>query len=166
MTRTALYPGSFDPLTRGHLDIIRAASRLCDRLVVAIGVHATKAPLFSVEERIALIEGAAEPIARLQGCELHATRYAGLTVEAAREVGASLIIRGLRSGADFDDEIVMAGMNAAMAPHIQTIFMPASVETRHITGTLVRQIASMGGDVAAFVPAEVLDALRRRFAKP
>lgn len=155
LTRTALYTGSFDPLTNGHLEVIRASFSLCDRLVVAIGVHATKTPLLSVEDRVALIETEARPRASAAGCALEVRRFDGLAVEAAREAGAGFMIRGLRSGADFEDEIVMAGMNRAMAPDIQTVFLPASPETRHITGTLVRQIAAMGGDVSPFVPKGV-----------
>ncbi len=166
MSRTALYPGSFDPLTNGHIGIIRAAARLCDELVVAIGVHPTKKPLLSARERRGLIEAEATPLVSAAGCGLRVIHFAGLAVDAARQAGAGIMIRGLRSGADFEDEMVMAGMNRAMAPDIQTLFLPASPETRHITGTLVRQIASLGGDVTAFVPGAVLRALDGRFPKP
>lgn len=162
MTRTALYAGSFDPLTDGHVDVIAAAAAFCDRLVVAIGVHPAKTPMLPPEARAALIEAVCREPCRAAGCTLAVTTYDGLTVEAAREAGASLIVRGLRDGTDLDYEMQMVGMNAAMAPAIRTIFVPASVRTRHITATLVRQIASMGGDVSAFVPAAVVAAIAAR----
>ena len=164
MLRTALYAGSFDPVTNGHLDVIRQAARLADRLVVAIGIHPGKAPLFSAKERLDMIEEVGRPVAGAAGCELKTMTFAGLVVAAAREQGASLLIRGLRDGTDFDYEIQMAGMNEAMAPEIQTVFVPATPMVRPITATLVRQIAGMGGDVSAFVPAPVAAALKRKFA--
>jgi pantetheine-phosphate adenylyltransferase len=159
--RTALYTGSFDPPTNGHLHIIGAAGRICGRLVVAVGTHPTKAPLLTIEERIALLRAEAEAVLAGSGCALEVRGFTGLAVDAARAAGAGLILRGLRSGSDLDDEMVMAGMNGAMAPEIQTVFVPASPETRAITSTLVRQIAAMGGDVSAFVPASVRNALMR-----
>ena len=165
MARTALFTGSFDPVTNGHTDVIEAAALLCDKLVVAIGVHPGKTPLFSVEERRALIEGACGDEVKRRGCQLEVVTFAGLAVEAAREQGARVIVRGLRDGTDFDYEMQMTGMNGTMAPEVQTIFVPASPSVRHITATLVRQIAAMGGDVSAFVPANVAVALAERFAK-
>ena len=159
LPRTAFYPGSFDPLTNGHLHIIRSTALLCDRLVVAIGVHATKQPLLSVQRRAEILRREAGEALHGSGCSLEVTTFTGLTVDAARAAGAAIMVRGLRSGADFDDEIVLAGMNAALAPDIQTVFVPASPATRHITATLVRQIAGMGGDVSAFVPERVRQAL-------
>jgi pantetheine-phosphate adenylyltransferase len=158
--RTALYPGSFDPLTLGHRDVLRDATRLFDRVVVAIGVHHGKAPLFSFEERKRLIE----EVSRMEGfgAAVSVASFEGLAVEAAREFGAVAIVRGLRDGTDLDYEMQMAGMNAAMAPEIATVFLPASPSSRPITATLVRQIAAMGGDVAPFVPAAVAAALRAR----
>jgi pantetheine-phosphate adenylyltransferase len=164
MARTALFTGSFDPVTNGHTDVIEAAALVCDRLVVAIGVHPGKTPLFSVDERRALIEGACETAVARRGCQLEVVTFAGLAVEAAREQGAGVIVRGLRDGTDFDYEMQMAGMNASLAPDVQTLFVPASPKVRHITATLVRQIAGMGGDVSAFVPPNVAAALRQRFA--
>ena len=165
MARTALFTGSFDPVTNGHTDVIEAAALLCDRLVVAIGVHPGKTPLFSVAERKALIEGACGDEVMRRGCQLEVVTFAGLAVDAAREQGARVIVRGLRDGTDFDYEMQMTGMNGTMAPQVQTIFVPASPPVRHITATLVRQIAAMGGDVSAFVPANVAAALAARFAK-
>ena len=165
MPRIALYPGSFDPVTNGHLDVVRGAVRLVDRLVVAIGVHPSKAPLFSVEERHAMIEEACGPVAKAAGCDLGFTTFSGLVVDAARQAGAACIIRGVRDGTDLDYEMQMAGMNGTMAPEVQTIFLPASPAARPITATLVRQIAGMGGDVSAFVPPSVKARLAAKFAK-
>ena len=164
MPRTALFPGSFDPVTNGHLDLVRQAARLADRLVIAIGTHPGKAPLFSTEERLALLQETCAPVARAAGCELVCTTFSDLVVTAAQRAGATILIRGLRSGSDFDYEMEMAGMNGAMAPGVQTVFLPASPPVRPITATLVRQIASMGGDVRPFVPALVAERLKAKFA--
>ncbi len=155
MTRTALYPGTFDPLTNGHMDIIRASLRLADRLVVAIGVHPAKSPMLDVADRKKLIETVAGPEAKKAGVALEVRTFGNLVVDFAAEVGATILIRGLRDGTDLDFEMQMAGMNRSMAPDIQTVFLPASPADRHITATLVRQIASMGGDITDFVPPAV-----------
>jgi pantetheine-phosphate adenylyltransferase len=162
MQRVALYTGTFDPVTNGHVDVIRAASRLCDRLVVAIGVHPGKAPLFTAQQRAAMIEQVCAAEAAAQHCELSVVTFSGLAVEAAREVGAGVIIRGLRDGTDLDYEMSMTGMNGVMAPEVQTVFVPAGLNVRHITATLVRQVALMGGDVSAFAPPLVVEALRAK----
>jgi pantetheine-phosphate adenylyltransferase len=156
MIRTALYPGTFDPLTNGHVDILRAAFSLCDRLVAAVGVHPSKAPMVSVDDRIELIEIVAGPLAAEAGVELIVMTFDNLVVDFAREVDAGILVRGLRDGTDLDYEMQMAGMNGAMAPDLQTVFLPARPGARHITATLVRQIAGMGGDVSPFVPEPVL----------
>ncbi|HEY7299410.1 MAG TPA: pantetheine-phosphate adenylyltransferase [Xanthobacteraceae bacterium] len=166
MPRIALFPGSFDPVTNGHLDVVRQAARLSDRLVLAIGTHPGKTPLFTAEERRAMIEESCGPIVRAAGSKLACITFADLVVAAAKREGATLLIRGLRSAADFDYEMEMAGMNATMAPDLQTVFIPASAAVRPITGTLVRQIAAMGGDVSAFVPAVAAARLKKRFAGP
>jgi pantetheine-phosphate adenylyltransferase len=163
MSRTALFAGSFDPPTNGHLDLVRQSARLADRLVLAVGTHPGKAPLFSAEERLAMLAETCGPVARASGCELACVTFADLVVTAAQREGATLLIRGLRSASDFDYEMEMAGMNAAMAPAIQTIFLPASPHVRPITATLVRQIASMGGDVSSFVPPAVAACLKEKF---
>lgn len=165
MPRTALFAGSFDPITNGHLDVVRSAVRLADRLVLAVGIHPGKTPLFSAEERLAMLEEIAAPLGRSAGCEIVCTTFGDLVVAAAQRAGAALLIRGLRDAADFDYEMQMAGMNAAMAPAVQTVFLPASPEVRPITATLVRQIAGMGGDISAFVPAVVAARLKKKFAK-
>jgi pantetheine-phosphate adenylyltransferase len=164
MQRTALFPGSFDPVTNGHLDLVRQAARLADRLVLAIGTHPGKAPLFSTQERLAMLEETCGELARAVGCEFACITFADLVVAAAQREGATLLIRGLRSATDFDYEMEMAGMNGTMAPNVQTVFLPASPAIRPITATLVRQIASMGGDVSQFVPSSVAARLKAKFA--
>jgi pantetheine-phosphate adenylyltransferase len=164
MPRTALFPGSFDPATNGHLDIVRQAAAIADKLVLAIGAHHGKAPMFTADERLAMLQEVCAPVARAAGCELRCVTFADLVVSAARREGATLLVRGLRGVTDFDYEIGMAGMNGAMAPGIQTVFLAASPGVRPITATLVRQIASMGGDVAAFVPPAVAARLKAKFA--
>src|SRR4051812_35619911 len=158
--RTALYAGSFDPVTLGHLDVVRQAARLADVLVCAIGLHPGKSPIFTADERLAMLQETAGPIAKAAGCELTCVTFADLVVTAARRAGATLLIRGLRDATDFDYEMQMTGMNATMAPDVQTVFLPASAAVRPITATLVRQIAGMGGDVSAFVPASVAARLK------
>ena len=165
MPRIALFAGSFDPITLGHLDVVRNAVRLADRLVLAIGVHPGKTPLFSADERLAMLEEICSPLAHAAGCELACTTFADLVVTAARRAGATVLIRGVRDATDFDYEMQMAGMNASMAPEVQTVFVPASPAVRPITATLVRQIAGMGGDVSPFVPAQVASRLQKKFAR-
>jgi pantetheine-phosphate adenylyltransferase len=165
MPRIALYPGSFDPVTNGHLDVVRHAVHLCDRLIVAIGVHSAKKPLFSTEERFAMVREVFAPLAAKAGCAFDATTYDNLTVTAAQKAGATLMIRGLRDGTDLDYEMQLAGMNETMAPNVHTVFIPASPGVRPITATLVRQIAGMGGDYSAFVPPSVAASLKVKFKK-
>ncbi|MEH2590003.1 pantetheine-phosphate adenylyltransferase [Bradyrhizobium sp. AZCC 1721] len=164
MPRIALYPGSFDPITNGHLDVLRHAVPLCDRLIVAIGVNSGKKPLFSIEERLEMVRMTCEPIAQEAGCAFDCTTYDNLTVVAARQVGATIMIRGLRDGTDMDYEMQLAGMNEVMAPEVHTVFVPASPVVRPITATLVRQIAGMGGDFSAFVPPQIAARLKAKFA--
>ena len=163
MPRIALYPGSFDPVTNGHLDVVRQAVGLCDRLVVAIGVHSSKKPMFSTDERLEMVEEVFAPIAAAAGCAFDCTTYDNLTVTAAQTHGATIMIRGLRDGTDLDFEMQIAGMNETMAPDVHTVFVPASAAVRPITATLVRQIATMGGDVSAFVPPAVAARLKAKF---
>jgi pantetheine-phosphate adenylyltransferase len=153
MPRIALYPGSFDPVTNGHLDVVKHAVGLCDRLIVAIGVHPGKKPLYSTEERLDMVRAVFGPVAAKAGCAFDAT------------TGATIMIRGLRDGTDLDYEMQLNGMNETMAPEVQTVFVPASVAVRPITATLVRQIAAMGGDVSAFVPLSVVASLKTKFAR-
>ena len=163
MSRIALYPGSFDPVTNGHLDVVRHAVTLCDKLIVSIGVHPGKKPLFSTEERLAMVRAVFEPVAKKAGCAFDCNTYDNLTVTAAQKAGATIMIRGLRDGTDLDYEMQMAGMNETMAPELQTVFLPASPSVRTITATLVRQIAAMGGDIRPFVPPVVAAALKSKF---
>jgi pantetheine-phosphate adenylyltransferase len=165
MPRVALFAGSFDPITNGHVDVVRSAARLADRLVLAIGIHPGKVPLFSAEERLAMLKEVCTPIGHAAKCELDFVTFGDLVVTAARRANATILIRGVRDAADFDYEMQMAGMNAAMAPEIQTVFLPASPEVRPITATLVRQIAGMTGDISAFVPAVVAARLKKKITK-
>ena len=162
MQRIGFTSGSFDPVTNGHLDVIARAARMVARLVVGIGVHPGKTPLFATDERIQMLKAETAPIAQAAGCQIEIVTFANLTVDAAKAAGATAIFRGLRDGTDFDYEMQMAGMNGTMAPGIDTVFLPASPSVRHITGTLVRQIALMGGDVSAFVSPAVAGALARK----
>lgn len=164
MSRVALYPGSFDPVTNGHLDVVRQACSLVDRLIVAIGIHPGKAPLFSVEDRFDMVTEVFTPIAAKVGCKIECITFNDLTVTAAQRAGATILIRGLRDGTDLDYEMQIAGMNQTLVPEVQTIFMPASATVRPITATLVRQIAGMGGEVSHFVPKAVAERLKKKFA--
>jgi pantetheine-phosphate adenylyltransferase len=164
MALTGFYAGSFDPLTNGHLDVVRHAVRLCSRLVIAIGVHPGKAPLFSAEERALMIREECSETAKQAHSTIEVVTFDDLAVAAAGRAGASLFIRGLRDGTDLDYEMQLAGMNEALSPELQTVFLPASTMVRPITATLVRQIAAMGGDVSRFVPPFVAAELKRKFA--
>ena len=161
--RTALYAGSFDPLTNGHLDVLKASLAVADTVYAAIGIHPGKKPLFSFEERVKLIEAAAKAEFGKDAGRIKVVAFDGLVIDAARKQGASIMIRGLRDGTDLDYEMQIAGMNRAMSPDIHTIFLPASAEVRPITATLVRQIAKMGGDVSHFVPPLVAARLKTKF---
>jgi pantetheine-phosphate adenylyltransferase len=165
MNRTALYTGSFDPVTNGHLDVVRQACRLVDRLVIAIGVHPAKAPIFSTEERVHMLKASCDPVVAESGTMLEVVTFDDLSVQAAQRYGATILVRGLRDGTDLDYEMQMAAMNGAMAPDVQTVFFPASPMVRPITATLVRQIAAMGGDVTGFVPAVVAERLKAKFPR-
>ena len=162
--RIAFYAGSFDPLTNGHLDVLKGALAVADRIVVGIGVQASKKPLFSFEERVDLIKRACADELGAESARLDVVSFDGLVVTASRQRGASIMIRGLRDGTDLDYEMQMAGMNETIAPELQTVFIPASPSVRTITATLVRQIASMGGDISAFVPKSVAPVLRQKFS--
>lgn len=167
MSRIALYPGSFDPVTNGHLDLLRHALGLADKVVVAIGSHPGKQPLFTFEERVAMIAEVAEgAFGPLDAARIQVISFANLVVDAARAHGATFLIRGLRDGTDLDYEMQMSGMNATLAPDVQTVFLPASPDVRHITATLVRQIAKMGGDISPFVPGNVAARIAEKIENP
>ena len=159
---TGFYPGSFDPLTNGHLDVIERACKLVDTLVIGVGTHHTKKPLFSHDDRIALLHQTLDPIGKRTDTEFQIVDFNGLMVAAARQHGAKLIIRGLRDTTDYNFEMQMVGMNAQMAPELQTVFLPSSPPVRHISATLVREIAQLGGDISKFVPPNVLQALKSK----
>ena len=165
MARTAIYPGTFDPVTNGHVDILGGALALADELVVAIGIHPSKAPLFTLDERLAMIGDFVGAIGKPAEGRVRSVTFDGLVVDAAKAAGATILVRGLRDAADFDYEMQMAGMNGEMAPDIRTAFLPASPDVRHITATLVRQIAGMKGNVAPFVPAAVAARLKKKLAR-
>jgi pantetheine-phosphate adenylyltransferase len=162
MKRIGFYSGSFDPVTFGHTDVIERACRLVDKLVIGIGVHPDKMPLFTAEERIAMLTAETQAIAKATGTNIEIVTFANLVVDAAKTHDARVIFRGLRDGADFDYEMQMAGMNGAMAPGIETVFVAASPRVRHIAANLVRQIALMGGDVKPFVSAAVAQRLKAK----
>lgn len=165
MTRTGFYPGSFDPVTYGHLDIIARAARIVDKLVLGVGAHHGKQALLSVEQRLELLEKVTRPISEHTGVKLSLITFDDLAVNAARRAHAGLIIRGLRDASDFDYEVQMGQMNGAMAPDIETVFLAASPATRMIASSLVKQIARMGGDVTLFIPKEALDLVKAALAK-
>ena len=155
MSRVAVYTGTFDPPTLGHLDIIRRALRLCDKLVLGVANNSGKTPLFSIEERLALLRQETEG----QGA-VEVRTFEGLAVDFAKAVGARFIVRGLRSGTDLDYESPMAAMNATMAPEIETIFLAAAPAYAHIASSLVKDVARGGGNVDLFVSPAVAAQIR------
>ena len=163
--RTAFYAGSFDPMTNGHADVLHGALALADQVIIGIGIQASKQPLFTFEERVALIGEWAQSELGADATRISVVSFRGLLVDVAPEHGATLLIRGLRDGTDLDYEMQMSGMNGTMAPQLRTVFLPASPAVRSITATLVRQIAAMGGNIHPFVPANVASALVEKFKK-
>ena len=162
--RTGLYPGTFDPVTEGHLDIIRRATTLVDRLVIGVAINRDKGPLFSLDERVALIEAECAAISEETGCEIVAHPFENLLIDCARDVGARVIIRGLRAVADFEYEYQMVGMNRVLDDSVETVFLMADAEHQAVASKLVKEIARLGGDIRPFVPARVHDALKAKFA--
>ena len=160
-TRTGLYPGTFDPITFGHLDIIRRAAALVDVLVVGVAVQSSKTPIFNLDERCRLVR---EVTAQVKGAEIRVEGFDGLVVDYAGKIEANVIVRGLRGVLDFDYEFQMAGMNAQLKPEIETVFLMAEARHHYISASLVRQIARLKGEVGAFVPPVVAQALARRVA--
>jgi pantetheine-phosphate adenylyltransferase len=161
--RTGLYPGTFDPVTYGHTDIIRRTSKLVDRLVIGVAINRDKGPLFNLEERVALIEGECAEIAASTGMTIEVRPFENLLINFADEVGASLIIRGLRAVADFEYEFQMVGMNRALSDEIEMVFLMAGARHQAIASKLVKEIARLGGDVSKFVPPAVEQALKERY---
>ena len=162
--RIGLYPGTFDPVTHGHTDIIRRACTLVDKLVIGVAINSGKGPLFSLEERVAMIEAECVPLGENVGCEIVVHPFENLLIDCARDVGASVIVRGLRAVADFEYEYQMVGMNRAMDNSIETVFLMADAKNQAIASKLVKEIARLGGDVTKFVPpavkVQLLDKLR------
>ncbi|MCU0829495.1 MAG: pantetheine-phosphate adenylyltransferase [Tabrizicola sp.] len=160
--RIGLYPGTFDPITLGHVDIIQRAMALVDRLVIGVAINRDKGPLFTLEERVAMVEAECRMITPRTGGEIVVHPFENLLIDCARDVGASLIIRGLRAVADFEYEFQMVGMNRALDASIETVFMMADARRQAIASKLVKEIARLGGDVSKFVTPPVVEALRMR----
>jgi pantetheine-phosphate adenylyltransferase len=160
--RVGLYPGTFDPVTNGHLDVIARAARLLDKLVVGVAINTGKGPLFSLEERVELVEAEIAQIATQNGMVIEVMPFDTLLVHFARKIGASMIVRGLRAVSDYDYEVQMAGMNYRMAPDIETVFLMASERHQFIASRLVKEIAVLGGDISSFVPRLTLERVLRR----
>jgi pantetheine-phosphate adenylyltransferase len=163
--RTGFYPGSFDPVTFGHLDVIARSARLVDKLIIGVGAHAEKKGLLSSKERVKLLDEVCKPVAEHAGLKISVVTFDGLAVAAAKQVGANIIIRGLRDATDFDYEIQMGHMNAALEPGLETVFLAASPATRMIASSLVKQIAQLGGDTSVFIPKESEIILRKAISQ-
>jgi len=161
--RTGLYPGTFDPITHGHIDIIRRASTLVDRLVIGVAINRDKGPLFGLEERVAMIEAECAKAARDSGVEIVVHPFENLLIQCATEVGANVIVRGLRAVSDFEYEFQMVGMNRALDDSVETVFLMADAKNQAIASRLVKEIARLGGDVSKFVPPAVAGALAEKF---
>ena len=166
MQRIGFYPGSFDPITYGHLDIIARSARLVDKLVIGVGIHAGKQSLLSTSQKVDLITQVTLPILEHSNLKIAVTTFDDLAVQAALRVYATVIIRGLRDASDFDYEVQMAQMNGALSPELETVFLAASPATRMIASSLVKQIAKMGGDTSLFLPKAAEDVVRAALTKP
>lgn len=149
--RIGLYPGTFDPITLGHVDIIQRAMALVDRLVIGVAINRDKGPLFSLEQRVAMVQAECDAIAARTGGEIVVHPFENLLIDCASDVGASVIVRGLRAVADFEYEFQMVGMNRALNANIETVFMMADARRQAIASKLVKEIARLGGDVSSFV---------------
>ena len=163
--RVGLYPGTFDPVTLGHLDIIRRACSLVDKLVIGVAINRDKGPLFNLEERVAMIEAECVALSEQTGCVIVAHPFENLLINCAKDVGATIIIRGLRAVADFEYEYQMVGMNRQLDDTVETVFLMADAQHQAIASKLVKEIARLDGDVSKFVSAAVRDALKVRLQK-
>ncbi|MEM7321234.1 MAG: pantetheine-phosphate adenylyltransferase [Pseudomonadota bacterium] len=163
--RTALYPGTFDPVTLGHLDIIERAAALVDRLVIGVAINRDKGPLFTLEERVAMIEAECTTLSKTTGTEIIAHPFENLLIDCARDVGAGIIVRGLRAVADFEYEYQMVGMNRALDDTVETVFLMAEARHQAIASKLVKEIARLGGDISKFVTPQVKTALLERLGR-
>jgi len=161
--RIGLYPGTFDPITLGHIDIIRRASPMVDKLVIGVAINRDKGPLFALEDRVAMIEAECAKLSEQTGTEIVAHPFENLLIDCAADVGAQIIFRGLRAVADFEYEFQMVGMNRKLDDSIETVFLMAEAEHQAIASKLVKEIARLRGDVSKFVTPMVNDALRKRF---
>ena len=163
--RIGVYPGTFDPITNGHVDIIRRALRICDRLIVAVAENIGKSPLFTLDERVALVTHELDIVNRENnGGKAQAKVFGNLLMHFAEENGAVMIIRGLRAVSDFDYEFQMAGMNARLNPDVEMVYLMASEQQQFIASRLVKEIASLGGEIRSFVPPNTAKALHAKFA--
>jgi pantetheine-phosphate adenylyltransferase len=163
--RTAVYPGTFDPVTSGHMEVVRRSLKLVDRLVIGPATNIGKGPLFSLDERIDIIKDDIADFSQADRDRIKIVPFDGLLIHFARDVGASMVIRGLRAVSDFEYEIQMANMNARMEPNIETIFLMASDRHQFIASSLVKDIARLGGDTSQFVSKKVYERLRQKFGK-
>ncbi|HAA90924.1 MAG: pantetheine-phosphate adenylyltransferase [Rhodospirillaceae bacterium] len=164
--RVGLYPGTFDPITNGHLDIVeRAAAHVVDRLIIAVAINVGKTPIFTFDERVAMVEAETAPMAKKYGIEIEARGVQGLLVETAKECGASMLIRGLRAVSDFDYEFQMASMNRQLEGEVETVFLMASERYQFIASSLVKEVCQLGGNIDPFVPAAVASALKTKLDK-
>lgn len=161
--RTGLYPGTFDPVTNGHIDVIRRAARLVDHLVIGVAINRDKGPLFDLDERVEMITRETAPIARATGITIEPRPFENLLMHFAEEVGAGVIIRGLRAVSDFEYEFQMVGMNRALNDEIEMVFLMADAEHQAIASKLVKEIARMKGDISKFVPPAIATALKEKF---
>ncbi len=162
--RIGLYPGTFDPITLGHMDIIRRATLLVDRLVIGVAINRDKGPLFALEERVRMIEDETKALSDATGVEIRVHPFENLLIDCARDVGAQIIVRGLRAVADFEYEFQMVGMNRQLDDSIETVFLMAEAEHQAIASKLVKEIARLGGDVSKFVTPSVRAALAERLS--
>ena len=163
MQRVGMYPGTFDPITNGHLDIIRRAAKMVDKLVIGVAINRDKGPLFTLEERVAMVEEETVKIAKARGMEIVVQPFENLLMHFAEEVGAQMIIRGLRAVSDFEYEFQMVGMNTQLNPDIETVFLMAEAKNQAIASRLVKEIARLGGDVSAYTSPSVKEKLLAKF---
>ncbi len=161
--RIGVYPGTFDPVTRGHLDIITRATRVVDRLILGVAINEDKGPLFTVKERVAMLDEEVKKINNRDGSTIEVKPFDNLLTQFATSVGASVVIRGLRAVSDFEFEFQMVGMNSRLAPEVETVFLMAADKYQFISSRLVKEVCRLGGDVSAFVSPEVRDQLISRF---
>lgn len=161
--RVGLYPGTFDPVTYGHLDIVERACRLVDHLVIGVAINRDKSPLFDLEERVAMVESEVSDVQQSTGTVITAHPFENLLIDCARQVGASVIVRGLRAVSDFEYEFQMVGMNRSLDSSIETVFLMADAKSQPIASKLVKEICRLGGDVSKFVSPHVESALKQRF---